>query len=119
MNRTLTDFTKLEEVFFTSEEDLSRISQYGKLYHNSEPSAKCPRCGKSGELVEDGPIRALYRCRSCGIFSKLTPKKRLHGLRRSIAQGELTKALDILAIAGHEDQDAIDALNLYRGVSHA
>ena len=44
---------------------------------------------------------------------------RLHGLRRSIAQGELTTALEILAIAGHEDQDAIDALNLYRGVSHA
>lgn len=115
----LSDFTKLEEVFLPSEEDLSHISQYGKSYHNPSSLVKCPRCGKSGELVEDGPVRALYQCRKCGIFSKIKPKKRLHGLRRSIAQGELTTALEILEVAGHEGTDAIDALNRYRGVSHA
>jgi len=44
----------------------------------------------------------------------------LVGLRRAIAQGELTTALEILEVAGHEGTDAIAALNLYRGVvSHA
>lgn len=45
--------------------------------------------------------------------------QRLHGLRQSIARRELTTALEILEVAGHKDQDANDALNLYRGVSHA
>ncbi|MCA2553026.1 MAG: hypothetical protein IM466_04600 [Microcystis sp. M04BS1] len=67
--------SKLEEVFLSDQEDLSRISQYGKLYHNSESSAKCPRCQKLSELIEDGPVRALYRCEKCGVFAKLTPKK--------------------------------------------
>lgn len=115
----LSDLTKLEEVFFTSEEDLSHISQYGKSYHNSESSAKCPRCQNLSELVESGPVRALYRCDKCGIFAKLTKKQATDGLRCAIAQGELTKALEILEGAGHRDQDAIAALNLYRGgVSH-
>lgn len=101
------------------DQDVSSTVIYDKSsYHIS--AAKCPRCQNSSELVEDGPVRCLYRCENCGIFSKLTPKKRLHGLRQSIAQGELTTALEILEVAGHKDQDAIDALNLYRGVvSHA
>lgn len=104
---------------FGDQEDLSHTSHYSKSYHNSLSAVNCPRCGKSGELVEDGIVRALYRCRSCGIFSKIKPK-RLHGLRCSIACQELTTALEILEVAGHKDQDAIDALNLYRGVvSHA
>ena len=102
-----------------SDQDVSSTVIYDKSsYHIS--AAKCPRCGDCGELVEDGPIRTLYECQNCGIFSKIKPKKRLHGLRQSIAQGELTTALEILEVAGHKDQDAIDALNLYRGVvSHA
>ena len=119
MNNNLSKFTKFGDLFLASEENLPRNSQYGKLYHNSPSSAKCPRCQILGELLEDGPIRCLYRCRSCGVFVKLTPKKQLHGLTQSIAQGELTTALEILEIAGHKDQDAIDALNRYRGVSHA
>ena len=112
----LSNLSKLEQVFSTEEKDLSLISHYGKFYHNLESSAKCPRCSNSGELVEDGPIRCLYRCENCGIFAKLThKKKRPDGLRQSIAQGELTKALEILEGAGHLDQDAIAALNLYRG----
>lgn len=101
------------------DQDVSSTVIYDKSsYHIS--AAKCPRCQNLGELIEDGQIRSLYRCDNCGIFSKLTPKKQLHGLRRSIAQGELTTALEILEIAGHLDQDAIAALNLYRGVvSHA
>ena len=120
LTNNLSDFTKLEEVFSTEEKDLSRNGHYGKFYHNLESSAKCPRCQNLSELVEDGLIRSLYRCVDCGIFAKLTKKKRPDGLRQSIAQGELTTALEILEVAGHLDQDAIDALNLYRGVvSHA
>ncbi|MBD2118160.1 hypothetical protein [Microcystis wesenbergii] len=116
----LSDFSELAIVCSTDKKDLSRNGHYGKFYHNLESLAKCPRCGDCGELVEDGPIRCLYECRKCGIFAKIKPKKRLHGLRHSIAQGELTKALEILEVAGHLDQDAIAALNLYRGVvSHA
>lgn len=66
-------------------------------------------------MIEDGPIRTLYECQNCGIFSKIKPKKRLHGLRQSIACHELTTALEILEVAGHRDQDAIAALNRYRG----
>ncbi|MFM6516690.1 MAG: hypothetical protein ACKPIC_08735 [Microcystis panniformis] len=36
-------------------------------------------------------------------------------MTQSIARRELTTALEILEVAGHKDQDAIDALNLYRG----
>ncbi len=97
MNNKLTDFSEVDEVFFTTSKDLSLISHYGKFYHNPSSVTKCPRCG------------------DCGIFAKIKPKKRLHGLRQSIAQGELTKALEILEVAGHLDQDAIAALNLYRG----
>lgn len=111
----LSDFSKLAIVCSNEEKDLSLISHYGKFYHNVESSVKCPRCENLGELVEDGPIRSLYRCDKCGIFSKLTPKKRLHGLKQSIACHELTTALEILEVAGHPDQDAIAALNLYRG----
>ena len=120
MNNNLAQIsTKVHEVCSTDKKDLPRNSQYGELYHNPESSAKCPRCGDISSLVEDGPIRCLYECRSCGIFSKIKPKpKRLQGLGVSIAQGELTTALEILEIAGHKDQDAIDALNRYRGVSH-
>ena len=114
LTNNLSDFTKLEEVFSNEEKDLSLISHCGKFYHNLESLVKCPRCGKSGELVEDGIVRALYRCRSCGMFAKVKPK-RLHGLRQSIACQELTTALEILEVAGHKDQDAIAALNLYRG----
>ena len=120
MTNNLSNFTKVGDLFFASEEKSPHISGYGKLYHNSESAVKCPRCQNLGELVEDGPIRCLYECRSCGIFSKIKPKpKRLHGLTQSIAQGELTTALEILEVAGHEGTDAIDALNRYRGVSHA
>ncbi|MCE2672271.1 MAG: hypothetical protein LW635_01450 [Microcystis sp. 53598_E5] len=115
MIKNLADIGKLEELFSTEKKDLSRNGHYGKSYHNPSSAAKCPRCGDCGELVEDGPIRCLYECRKCGIFAKIKPKKRLHGLRQSIAQGELTKALEILEGAGHLDQDAIAALNLYRG----
>lgn len=111
----LTEFSEVEEVFSTEEKDLSGSGHYGKFYHNPSSVTKCPRCENLGELVESGPVRALYRCDKCGIFSKLTPKKRLHGLKQSIAQGELTKALEILEGAGHPDHDAIAALNLYRG----
>ena len=97
-------------------ENLSHNNCYLIRYHNSPSSAKCPRCGDIGSLIEDGRVRALYECRSCGIFSKIKPKpKRFHRLTRSIARRELTTALEILEIAGHKDQDAIDALNLYRG----
>ena len=75
MNNKLTDFTKVGDLFFASEENLSHISQYGKLYHNSESPAICPRCQNVAELIESGPVRALYRCEKCGIFSKLTPKR--------------------------------------------
>ncbi len=115
MIKNLADIGKLEELFSTEKKDLTRNGHYGKSYHNPSSAAKCPRCGDCGELVEDGPIRCLYECRKCGIFAKIKPKKRLHGLRQSIAQGELTKALEILEGAGHLDQDAIAALNLYRG----
>ena len=111
---------KLHELSLSDQEDLPRISQYGELYHNPPSSAKCPRCGDIGSLIEDGRVRALYECRSCGIFAKIKPKpKRLNGLRQSIAQGRLTTALEILEVAGLEGTDAIDALNLYRGVGHA
>jgi len=115
LTNNLSDFTKLEEVFSTEEKDLSRNGHYGKFYHNPSSVTKCPRCGDCGELIEDGPIRTLYECQNCGIFSKIKPKKRLHGLRQSIACHELTTALEILEVAGHRDQDAIAALNRYRG----
>lgn len=70
---------KLHEVFFTRAEDLSHISQYGKSSHNSESSAKCPRCQNLSELVESGPVRALYRCEKCGIFSKLAKRQATDG----------------------------------------
>lgn len=111
----LPDFSEVDEVFSNEEKDLSGSGHYGKFYHNPSSVTKCPRCENLGELVEDGPIRSLYRCVDCGIFSKLTPKKRLHGLKQSIAQGELTTALEILERAGHEGTDAIAALNRYRG----
>ena len=120
MIKNLADIGKLEELFSTEKKDLSFRGHDDKFYHNLESLVKCPRCSNSGELVESGPIRSLYRCDKCGIFSKLTPKKqRPDGLRYAIAQGELTKALEILESAGHKDHDAIAALNLYRGgVSH-
>jgi len=115
----LSNFSKLHQVCSTDKKDLSLDDHGNKFYHNLESLVKCPRCSNSGELVESGPSRCLYRCEKCGIFSKLTPKKRLHGLRQSIAHGELTTALEILEVAGHEGTDAIAALNLYRrGVSH-
>ncbi|WP_103672901.1 hypothetical protein [Microcystis aeruginosa] len=112
----LSNFSKLHQVCSTDKKDLSIDGHCDKSYHNLESSVKCPRCENLGELIESGPIRSLYQCRDCGIFAKLThKKKRPDGLRRSIAQGELTKALEILEGAGHLDQDAIAALNLYRG----
>ena len=116
----LSKFSKLDKVYLTDKKDLSLDGHDDKFYHNLESSVKCPRCGDCGELIEDGPIRSLYRCVDCGIFAKLThKKKRPDGLRYAIAQGELTTALEILEVAGHEGTDAIAALNLYRGgVSH-
>jgi len=111
----VSDFSKLAIVCSTDKKDLSQSGHYGKSYHNSESSAKCPRCQNLSELVESGPVRALYRCEKCGIFAKLTKKKRLDGLRRAIACQELTTALEILERAGHEGTNAIAALNLYRG----
>lgn len=106
-------------------------THYSTNDHNSSSSAKCPRCGDLGSLIEESQLRTLYQCRKCGIFSKPKPRRRLHGLRCAcrfadpcgIARQELTKALEILKIAGHQDQDAcrnadpvgIDALNLYQG----
>jgi uncharacterized Zn finger protein len=75
MKTRITNFSKLEEVFLSDRSDSPRNSQYGQLYHNYESSVKCPRCQKTGELVEDGPVRRLYRCPDCGIFTKITPKK--------------------------------------------
>ena len=75
LTNNLSDFSKLHQVFSTEEKDLSRNGHYGKFYHNLASLAKCPRCQNLSELVEDGPIRCLYRCRDCGIFSKLTPKR--------------------------------------------
>jgi len=116
----LSNFSKVDEVFFTTSKDLSLDGHDDKFYHNLESSAKCPRCQNLSELIESGLVRSLYECVRCGIFAKLTKKKRPDGLRYAIAQGELTKALEILEVAGHLDQDAIAALNLYRGVvSHA
>lgn len=111
----LSNFSKLAIVCSTDKKDLSLDGHYGKFYHNLESLVKCPRCQNLSELVEDGLIRSLYRCVDCGIFAKLTKKKRPDGLRQSIAQGELTTALEILEGAGHKDQDAIAALNRYRG----
>ena len=85
MINNLADFTKLEEVFSTDKKDLSRNGHDDKFYHNLESVTKCPRCENLGELIEFGLIRSLYRCVDCGIFAKLTPKKRLHGLKQSIA----------------------------------
>lgn len=118
MNKfNLPDTSEVAESFFTTSKNVSLIALNDKpFYHNLESLVKCPRCQNLSELVEDGPIRSLYRCRDCGIFAKLThKKKRPDGLRYAIAQGELTKALEILEVAGHLDQDAIAALNLYRG----
>jgi len=75
MINNLSNFTKVGDLFFASEENLSHISHYGKSYHNSESSAKCPRRQNLSELVESGPVRALYRCEKCGIFSKITKKQ--------------------------------------------
>lgn len=111
----LSNFSKLDKVCLTDKKDLSLDGHCDKFYHNLESVTKCPRCGDCGELIEDGPIRSLYRCEKCGIFSKLTKRQGSDGLRCAIAQGELTKALEILEGAGHLDQDAIAALNLYRG----
>lgn len=112
----LSNFSKLDKVCLTDKKDLSLDGHDDKFYHNLESVTKCPRCGDISSLIEDGPSRCLYECRNCGIFSKIKPKKKsLNGLRRSIAQGELTKALEILEGAGHLDQDAIAALNRYRG----
>ena len=105
MNNKLADFSKLDKVCLTDKKDLSLDGHCDKSYHNLESVTKCPRCSNSGELVESGPVRALYRCENCGIFAKIKPKKRLHGLRQSIACHELTTALEILEVAGHRDQD--------------
>ena len=75
MNNKLTDFSEVDEVFFTTSKDLSFRGHGNKFYHNLESLAKCPRCQNLSELVEDGPIRCLYRCENCGIFAKLTHKK--------------------------------------------
>lgn len=108
--------SKLEQVLSTEKKDLSRNGHYGKFYHIPESVTKCPRCGDISSLIEDSPSRCLYECRNCGIFSKIKPKKqRPDGLRCAIAQGELTTALEILERTGHRDQDAIAALNRYRG----
>jgi uncharacterized Zn finger protein len=72
MKITVSQLGKVEEVSLSDRKDLSLNSP---SYHNSELSVNCPRCGKSGELMEDGPVRSLYRCEKCGIFSKLAPKK--------------------------------------------
>jgi transposase-like protein len=75
MKINISNFSKLEEVFLSDRSDSPRNSHYGQLYHNSESPVNCPRCGKSGELIESGLIRSLYRCEKCGIFSKLTKKQ--------------------------------------------
>jgi len=71
----ISSLRKLEEVFLSDRSDSPRNSQYSQSYHNLETSAKCPRCSNFGELIEDGPVRSLYRCPDCGIFTKLTPKR--------------------------------------------
>jgi len=79
MINNLADFTKLDEVFSNEEKDLSRNGHYSKFYHNPSSAAKCPRCQNLSDLVEDGPVRSLYRCEKCGIFAKLTKKQRPDG----------------------------------------
>ena len=79
MNNKLTDFSGVDEVFFTTSKDLSFRGHGNKFYHNLESLVKCPRCGDCGELIEDGSVRCLYRCDKCGIFAKLTKKQRPDG----------------------------------------
>jgi Zn ribbon nucleic-acid-binding protein len=99
----------------------SHSDHYSQDYHNSAIGAKCPRCGELASLVEESRVRTLFNCPKCGIFAKYKPRERLHGINRAIDALELTKALEILEIAGHREEEAIEALNLYRGmeVSHA
>jgi uncharacterized Zn finger protein len=75
MKLNISNLRKLEEVFLSDRSDSPRIGQYSQLYHISELPVKCPRCSNFGELIEDGPVRSLYRCPDCGIFTKLTPKR--------------------------------------------
>lgn len=76
MNNNLAQISnKLHEVSLSDGINLPRNSHYGKLYHNSESSAKCPRCQDLSKLIESGLVRSLYRCVNCGIFSKLTKKQ--------------------------------------------
>ena len=75
MNKNLTDFEDVSQLSHQKWGDLSCNSHYGQLYHISELPVKCPRCSNFGELIEDGPVRRLYRCVDCGIFTKLTPKR--------------------------------------------
>ena len=75
MKLNISNLRKLEEVFLSDRSNSPRNSQYSQSYHNSESSVKCPRCENLGELIEDGPVRRLYRCEKCGIFAKLTPKR--------------------------------------------
>ncbi|NCR23533.1 MAG: hypothetical protein GPJ27_17220 [Microcystis aeruginosa L111-01] len=75
MKLNISNLRKLEEVFLSDRSNSPRNSQYSQSYHNSESSVKCPRCENLGELIEDGPVRRLYRCEKCGIFSKLAPKR--------------------------------------------
>lgn len=105
----------LTVLYKTDENCLNSLKPFSNS-DNYSISAKCPRCGDYGSLIEDSVFRSLYQCRKCGIFSKPKPKERLHGLRCAIARQELTKALEILEIAGHHDQDGIDALNSFRGL---
>ena len=63
----------LKEKSFGDQDVSSTVIYVKSSYHRL--AAKCPRCRKIGELIESGPIRHLYRCRDCGIFAKLAPKR--------------------------------------------
>jgi ribosomal protein S27AE len=85
-------------------------------YSVNHQKTKCPRCGDLGGMVEDSPIRTLFKCPKCGIFAKYKPRERIKSLNQAIERRELTKILEILEIAGHRGEDAIASLNLYREI---
>jgi hypothetical protein len=77
---------------------------------------KCPRCGDLGGMVEDSPIRTLFKCPKCGIFAKYKPQERKKSLNQAIERQELTRILEILESLGFKGDHAIASLNLYREI---
>jgi uncharacterized C2H2 Zn-finger protein len=92
-------------------------------YSVNNQKDKCPRCGDLAGMVEDSPIRTLFKCPRCGIFVKYKPRERIKSLNQAIERRELTKILEILESLGYKEDRAIASLNLYReikgGARHA